>query len=258
MRIGIIGLGVVGSAIFNGLSNYTKFDVKTYDIKTHSKFDWILNTDGVFVCVPTNPTIDGRCDLSAVEATLENLAADNYSGVIILKSTILPGSTERFLSQYKHLKICFVPEFLRQDSANIDFVSKDNALIVGTYSDEIYQLVCEIHKNIVGLSKKVSPTEAELVKYFCNTFNSTRIVFANAFYEVCQKLDANYDNVLAAAKLGPVYSYGDYLRCNENLRGFGGACLPKDIQAFDKLIDDLNLPIELFKTVIKDNEQFNK
>jgi nucleotide sugar dehydrogenase len=259
MKIGIIGMGVVGSAIYQGLQMYASHQVFTYDIKhSNTKITDVLDTNCIFICVPTNPTVDSHCDISIVESTLQLLSDSNYKGVVVIKSTLIPGTTELLIQKFK-LKIAFVPEFLRQDYAFPDFVSKENALIVGTHSDLDYQLICDIHKNIVELTKKVTPTEAELTKYFCNNFNSVRIVFANIFYEVSTRLGADYSKVLDAVKSGPLYTYGDYLKCNENLRGFAGACLPKDIKAFTALLKDLDLPYKLLQSTIDDNnDHFNK
>jgi UDPglucose 6-dehydrogenase len=257
MKIGIIGLGVVGSAIQLALKNYSDATLFTHDVKDNgSTIASVIDTDCVFVCVPT-PTVDGQCDTSIVETTIGLLAEHKYQGIVIIKSTLIPGTTEKLIQSYK-LRLAFVPEFLRQDYAYTDFVSKENLLIVGTHSDSDYKIICNLHKNVVSTTKKVSPTEAELAKYFCNNFSAVRIAFANIFYEVSQKLGADYNQVLDAVTAGPLHTYGHYLNCNENLRGFAGACLPKDIDAFNSFINELNLPYQLLQTTINDNEYFKK
>jgi len=104
----------------------------------------------------------------------------------------------------------------------------------------------------------VSPTEAEISKYFCNVYNALRIVFANGMFEVCQKTEANYQNVLAAVIKRQGISF-DYLLCNHNYRGFGGHCLPKDTEAFESFVKSLGLTnLNLFSTIINDNRSFNE
>ncbi len=100
----------------------------------------------------------------------------------------------------------------------------------------------------------MTSTEAELAKYFVNCFNAYRVNFANAFYEVCQKLGADYaaikDAVAARSGMTP-----DYLTCNAGTRGFGGACLPKDTKAFAVFVDSLGLPTGLFAGIVQENER---
>ena len=102
---------------------------------------------------------------------------------------------------------------------------------------------------------QVSPTEAELVKYFNNIYNATLITFANNFYEVCESLHANYTSVKNAV-VQRDHINNSYLDCNQNLRGFGGVCLPKDTKAINNLVKQRNLPCGLFETVLKENDRY--
>ena len=99
------------------------------------------------------------------------------------------------------------------------------------------------------------PIESELLKYYSNTFNAARVVFANIMYEICSRLNADYDKILDTYLLRETASR-DYLDCNEKLRGFGGMCLPKDTHAINILIKQLGLNYSLFESVINDNKQF--
>ena len=103
----------------------------------------------------------------------------------------------------------------------------------------------------------LTPTEAEILKYYSNVFNATRIVFANAMYEICQALDADYDKIKDTYLIRKTAS-PDYLDCNEKIRGYGGMCLPKDTKALDSLIKKLNLNLKLFEAVDQDNTKFKR
>jgi UDP-glucose 6-dehydrogenase len=103
----------------------------------------------------------------------------------------------------------------------------------------------------------LNPTEAEILKYYSNVFNATRIVFANAMYEICQKIGADYDKIKDAYLIRGTAS-PDYLDCNERIRGYGGMCLPKDTKAIDSLIKKLGLELRLFEAVDQDNKKFKR
>lgn len=99
----------------------------------------------------------------------------------------------------------------------------------------------------------VHPTEAELTKYFQNVYNTNRILFANAFYEVCKKNNVNYNNIIDNLLIRNEID-DKYIRCNENLRGPSGPCLVKDTLAFNEYVKSLNLQINpnIFSTMVED------
>jgi UDPglucose 6-dehydrogenase len=103
----------------------------------------------------------------------------------------------------------------------------------------------------------MTPTEAELTKYFSNTYKAMRVTFANAFYNLCQTMGSDYDKVRDAFLFHGVGD-GHYLKVNKQYGGFGGTCLPKDSKALAKLVDDLGLPMDIFKVIVSDNDKFTK
>ncbi len=255
MKIGIIGLGVVGAAIKEGLEQIGQ-DVSFYDTKfTESAISDVLNTSVIFICVPTNSTVDGHCDTSIVEMVVDQLHTCNYNGVIAIKSTVIPGTTEKLIAQHSNTRICFVPEFLRQKSALSDFQDLHDVLVVGTTRSEVFEIIKDTHGSIPQQIVKVSPTEAEIVKYFNNVHNAMEIVFANAVHEITTKLGANYQNVYNAIikrnNINP-----SYLRCSKYYRGFSGACLPKDTEAWAVLAKELGVDVKLFDTIVEDNKRY--
>lgn len=258
MKIGIIGHGVVGETVDRA------FTMQGHTIKWHDKYKdqsapitELSDSDCIFVCVPTD-TVDDLCDVSNVVDTVNKLSAISFTGVIIIKSTVVPGTTQNLISKYPNLRLNFVPEFLHQDNALEDFQHLTKTLIVGSHNNNDFELISKLHSPFSPCAVKIDPTEAELVKYFANNFNSLRIVFANAYYEICELLGVSYDRVLNAAITLPYIQHDSYLKCNQNLRGYTGKCLPKDIKAFGTFAKNLNLPITLFDAVINDNERYNK
>jgi UDPglucose 6-dehydrogenase len=253
MKIGIIGKGVVGGAVYDGLST-VGHTMSFYDKKhTETKIVDVLDTEIIFVCVPTNSDDVGFCDTSIVEATVAELDSLNYLGIIAIKSTVIPGTTQKLIDQYSNRNICFVPEFLREKSAMNDFVEHHDVLIIGTENKDTYTTVSTLHLHIPKSIVQVTPTEAEVAKYFSNVYNSLRITFANGMFEVCEKLGVNYQNVFNACIMRNNIT-PDYLRCSAYLRGFSGHCLPKDSQAFALLIKQLELDhISIFDSIVNDN-----
>lgn len=254
MRIGIVGLGVVGEANKVGFTSLGH-QVAIHDIKIpYSDLGKVVNSDIVFVCVPTPSNEKGECDTTIVESVIHELHERNHNGIIAIRSSTVPGFTESMISRYKNNKICLVPEFLRERCAVEDFINNHEVLSVGTNSEEVYYKVVGAHGHYPKQRVQLSPTEAEVMKYYLNLYGATRVVFANAFYEICKKLNADYSKVKDAyIKTG---RHGDmYLDVNEDLRGYGGPCLPKDTRAIIGLMDRLNIDMDFFKTIDSDNKK---
>jgi len=151
-----------------------------------------------------------------------------------------------------------VPEFLRAQSALADFVNHNDVLIVGTASKSIYNTVVSCHSHLPKSVVQISPTEAEITKYFSNLFNALRIVFANGIYEVATALGADYQQILNAIIKRPGIT-PDYLNCSKYYRGFSGVCLPKDAQAFSTFVDELELShLQIFRAIVQDNQHHLK
>ena len=141
---------------------------------------------------------------------------NDYAGVIAIKSTVEPGTTQKFIENYSQ-KICFVPEFLKERTAKEDFINH-GTLIIGSSDQEIIKIISKSHGNLPEKIFSVMPTEAEMIKYFHNVFNAMRIVFANEIYEICKYESINYENVLIGALERNDYS-DSYLKVNDELRG---------------------------------------
>lgn len=255
MNVGIVGLGIVGSAVKHGFEKLGH-RVFGHDIKDGTSIEDVLETEIIYLCLPTPQAADGHCDISILDATIAELAGKHsYPGVIAIKSTVVPGTTKMFQEKFGNEKICHVPEFLRERAAIVDFTDNHDLCIIGTDLDQVYDVVKESHGYYPKQFTKLPPTEAEFCKYFNNVYNAVLITFANGMYELCQKTGADYSKVKNAI-VQREHIYNKYLDCNENLRGFGGMCLPKDTSALAAMAKDLGLNIGLFETVINDNKNY--
>lgn len=256
MKIGVIGLGVVGSAAYDGLARLGH-EMQGYDPKDpQTAFDKVLNTDTCFICVPTKTDDTGRCDTSIVEQVLSRLSESGYTGVATIKSTVLPGTTESFAKKFPSLRLAFCPEFLRERAAKEDFFEHHDLCAIGAFRNEDYETIRTAHGTIPKEFVRLSPTEAELLKYFANTFNALRVVFANEFYEVATALGADYAKIKSAAVLRPGVPDA-YLEVKDDMRGFAGVCLPKDTRALATFVKDIGLDrLRLFETILEENAKF--
>ena len=178
----------------------------------------------------------------------------SYTGIVAIKSTDEPGTTQKLIKSV-NLSICFVPEFLRERCSFSDFTENHDLLAVGTENSLVYDSIVKCHgkypKNVIQLK----PTEAELLKYYSNVYNAMRVVFANEMYEICEKLDANYTTVKNAFVIRGT-AKDIYLDVNESFRGYAGACLVKDTLALAALTKKLNLDLNFFETIDTENSKF--
>jgi UDPglucose 6-dehydrogenase len=257
MKIGLIGKGTVGKAVYEGLTHLghqMSFFDPAYEGSTLND---VLGTECVFICVPTNQAANGDCDTSIVESVVAELDAAGYKGLVGLKSTCVPGTCDKLSAQYPNLRICSVPEFLRAKTALADFMYNHDLLVIGSNREEDFIIVKAIHGNLPKAVSCVKPAEAEVVKYFNNVNHSVQIIFSNIAYDVCKALDVDYNNVYNAIIKRDCFNPA-YLMCNENLRGFGGHCLPKDTSAWANLVKKLGLNYTMIDAVQQDNKDLKK
>lgn len=251
MKIGIIGLGVVGSACKFGFE-LIGHNVLVHDKKLQTKIENVLDTEIVFVCVPTPSKDDGACDISIVESVIADLKQLNYTGIIAIKSTVPAGTTRQMIDKY-NLNICFIPEFLRERCAITDFTENHDVCIIGTDDNDVYEKLKICHGNLPEKFVKLTPEEAEFAKYFNNVYNATLIIFANSFFEACKTKNVNYTNVKNAI-INRKHINQNYLECNDNFRGFGGMCLPKDTAALADMMKNTN--VRFFDYLLEENKKY--
>lgn len=251
MNIGIIGQGFVGSAIREGLKNYHK--ILTYDLdesKCNSNLlDVTEKSEIVFVCVPTPMRKDGSCDTRILEGAIDDLyrvfqdSQKKESPVIIIKSTIPPGTTARINKKYSDMTVLFSPEFLTEANSFEDFKNQ-NRIIIGVPNYDNTRVSFEgekvekmfkkaFNKNV--LTQIVNSDEAEMCKYFINCFLATKVMFANQMFDICQSSGIDYSIVKFLALLDPRIGKSHMMVPGpDGDRGFGGHCFPKDLEAMIK------------------------
>jgi UDPglucose 6-dehydrogenase len=211
-----------------------------------------------YIAVPTPMSeVDGSCDTTIVEQVMSELPS-GFSAVI--KSTVVPGTTERLQAEYPLLKVAYSPEFLVERRHLEDFGNQD-MLVVGTHHAELAESVFEQHR-LAGVMKydqffHVRPTVAELIKYSKNTFFAVKVIFGNQMYDICEALGEDWGSVREAIvstnsqPIGPTH-----LEPLMGLhRGFGGKCLPKDSLALTVLAEKLGVKYDLMDAIQNDNKR---
>lgn len=250
-KIGVMGVGMVGGAVARWFEK-SRSKPFVYDkYKNLGSVEEVNQADVVFLAVPTpyNET-EGGFDLSYVRDALANLSG---SKVIVIKSTVLPGTTEKLQKEYPQYQFLFNPEFLTQASADNDMSYPDRQII--GYTRASYNAAGSVLRLLpLAPFERIMPaTAAEMVKYFGNTWFSTKVVFANQMYDLCEKLGIDYDMVRDAAsadkRIGPSHLHV----WHKGYRGYGGVCLPKDTKALIQMGEELSAPQELLKAVDKVN-----
>ncbi len=259
MKIGIIGMGIVGGTIKQCFEHV--HEIFVHDPVLNSTISDVTNNCNLaYIAVPTPEDESGRCDTSIVEDVLKQLP-DGFTAVI--KSTVIPGTTENLQQKFPDLKIAYSPEFLVERNRIEDFKNQ-KILVVGTEHQEVAELVKQ-HHLIAGVLKTdqffhTSATEAEMVKYTKNNFYAMKVIFANQIYDICEKLNVDYDTVKRIITAPQDQIIGDsHLEPIMGLRrGFGGKCLPKDTLALQKLADDLEIGYELLDAIQNDNSRLRE
>ena len=262
MKIGIIGKGFVGSAVQFGFSPNTGCDaeVRVYDKdpnKSLNTLEEVVNeSDFLFLSVPTPSNEDGTINLDIVDEALSNInEVSKRDNVILLRSTMVPGSTNMFQEKYPRLNLVFNPEFLTERSANFDFINQSRYVLGGEKLN--VERVAKLYKWRFGQSISIIQTNsqtAELIKDMNNCFFATKVSFMNEMKLVADKCNVDWnvavEGFIRDGRIG--HSHLD-VPGHDGRMGFGGSCFPKDIQAMINLGESLDLKLETLSGAWKTN-----
>jgi UDPglucose 6-dehydrogenase len=210
----------------------------------------IREADVIFVCVGTPQHPDGSADMSQIEEVSRLIARNlNDYKVVVEKSTV-PVKTsfwiKRTISLYKKAEVEFDvasnPEFLREGSAVADFLNPDR-IIVGVESDRARGILCGIYERFRDRVVVTNIDTAELIKHASNSFLALKISYINLISNICEKTEANVEQVAKGMGLDPRIG-GRFLKAGI---GYGGSCFPKDIKALVNIGEELGVDMSLLK-----------
>jgi len=254
-KVGIIGIGMVGGAVEKYFREKGT-ELFLYDKgKNIGSIDEVNKADVIFICVPTPFTEEKGFDLSFVEDACNHISGEK---IVVIKSTVVPGTTEKLQQKYPQHKLLFNPEFLTETTADQDMQYPDRQII--GYTKESYSVAGDILYilPLASFEKIMTSTEAEMVKYFGNTWFSVKVVFANQMYDLCQKLGINYDKIMESASADKRIGKTHLDIFHKGYRGYGGKCLPKDIRALIQFADEQGVDLELHKITEKINNKLTE
>ena len=235
MKIGFIGQGFIGSAYADDFED-RGYETVRYDNEKYIKNkEKIAICDIVFIAVPT-PTTPNGFDHSIVEEVIGLVGREK---IAVIKSTILPGTTDKLQKKFPDKFIMHSPEFLRAATAKEDAANPQRNVVGYTKkSKDKAKEVLEILPK-APYSKIMPVKNAELVKYMGNCFLAQKVVFANLVYDLSEKLNIDYDEVKEATGADPRIGESHLSIDHFDGRGAGGYCFIKDLAAFSSLYRDL-------------------
>jgi UDP-glucose 6-dehydrogenase len=247
----IIGAGKVGTATNISLGNIADY---------HDPYKNIVNDDFnsyeyAIVCVDS--VKDGPDDYKDLESVLDNLHKENYSGTVVIRSTVSPIKIKEWDEKYSFKYIMF-PEFMPQQEGRL-ITDSTWAVVLGGGSEYTYKFAAKLYSSGYPGEREsyrhVTKEEACIIKLGDNAGLSTKLIYFNAIYKICEKFGASYEtvrNVIGLdSRIGIQHSIVP--SPDDGKFGFGGHCLPKDIKAIAE-IDKLGF----FKNISEINSSFRE
>jgi len=233
--IGIVGQGFVGTAVNEGLAKF--HNIETFDIAKDSTCsslkELIEKCQYIFVCVPTPMDGDGSCYTGMVKDVIKDInRMTTKKKILIVKSTIPPGTTEGWNKEYDKVDIVFNPEFLTEANSIEDFKNQNRIIVGGPRpaATKVARIFKKAFPKVPII--KTGSTYAEMVKYVTNSFLAMKVSYANEIYQICEKLDIDYDKVIEYAQRDERLGYSHWMVPGpDGDFGYGGHCFPKDVQA---------------------------
>ena len=255
-KIGVVGNGFVGGAVKFGFSPQVgcDADVRVYDKNpeksTHTLEDTVNKSDFIFLSVPTPANSDGSINITILDGALGDIndVHNGKNNAILIRSTVIPGTTWTLQEKYPNLNILFNPEFLTERSANFDFINQSR-FIIGNSGEKISlaksKEFVELMKDRFGDCVAVMETSyetAEMIKYMNNCFFATKVSFMNEMYQKAEKIDADWnEGVSGFVSDGRIGHSHLNVPGHDGKFGFGGSCFPKDIQAMIDFAENIGI-----------------
>lgn len=271
-KIGIIGFGYVGNAIAQGFGLVKDIQIKIHDIKEEvdSFEDVVDNSDIIFLALPT-PMVakeGGPIDLSIIEEVVEQIAERIKDKIIVIKSTVIPGTTRKLQKKYPDLNFIFNPEFLTARNARLDFINTARIILGGkTDKDPNLEIMENLYRERFTHTPilKTNYETAEFIKYLCNNFFSTKVMYFNEQYQVAQKyneISSNkiswYDSITALLMDGRIGNSHTDIPGHDGELGFSGSCFPKDICAYREWAKSIGAETPILNEAWEENKRIRK
>ena len=260
-KIGIVGNGFVGSAISAGFL-LSVDDVLIYDKNPDKSINTLEETvngsDVIFVSVPTpmRNARGGSISLEIMDSVIREIDSVNKrdDNVIVVKSTVVPGTVERYIDQYPRLNIVFNPEFLTERAARLDFINSARVVLGG--DQKSVDLVESLYRSRFPYVKviKTDVASAQFIKYMANCFFSVKVSFMNEMYQACKEMGGDWEDIMNGfVSDGRIGNSHIDVPGHDGSLGFGGKCFPKDLNAFIHFFDSMGVDAKVMKAAWEKN-----
>ena len=256
MKIAIIGFGFVGKATLNGLTNDVETLLIDPKLGTSSKELKAFNPNFVFVCVPTPMGKNGSIDSNIIFDVIKDIEKYSPNTIAVIKSTITPDIVESILES--KINIVYNPEFLRDRTADEDFINSKMIIFGGT--TEYCKKTADFYKNYTKCKcndyQFMPADKASLLKYTVNSFLATKVLFFNEIHDLFERLDTNmsWEDFISVIQLDSRIGKSHMQVPGPDGRyGFGGACFPKDTNALYEFSKSHGSDLDLLNKAIEKN-----
>lgn len=264
LKIIIFGLGFVGNSMYNSFKNkglLENINLFGYDKFKDGGIGDISNSllvDIIFMALPTMYDEDSGCyDKSAIIDSCSYLSKNNYNGLIVIKSTVEPETTDNIAIKFPNLSFVHNPEFLTARTAYEDFHNQTH-IVIGKSTN------CQEHKidMLIKFYKTYYPDadislcsslESESMKIFCNSFYAVKVEFFTELYLLTKTNGSNYDKIIQMMLknnwINPMHTV---VPGQDGQISYGGLCFPKDTNALNKYMEKKNSLNLLLKSCIQE------
>ncbi len=256
MKIAIIGFGFVGKATLNGLTNDVETLLIDPKLGTSSKELKAFNPNFVFVCVPTPMGKNGSIDSNIIFDVIKDIEKYSPNTIAVIKSTITPDIVESILES--KINIVYNPEFLRERTADEDFINSKMIIFGGT--TEYCKKTADFYRNYTKCKcndyQFMPADKASLLKYTVNSFLATKVLFFNEIHDLFERLDTNmsWKDFISVIQLDSRIGKSHMQVPGPDGRyGFGGACFPKDTNALYEFSKSHGSDLDLLNKAIEKN-----
>ena len=266
-NVGIIGRGFVGGAIEQHLlknnCNVLSYDISDYSLEASQGYNKIVeHSDIIYVCVPTPQKNDGSFCKDILDMSIGLVSffasAKNKDVLVLIKSTMMPGTADDLQQKYPNISIAVNPEFLTERTAFED-VSNTTKHLIGINDDGKYSLVESFCSKFWKDSQCVRATrlQAEIIKYTTNSFYSVKVAFANNIYELCKTICVDYQEtsdkmIEVDPRVGELHWQ---VPGHDGKFGFGGKCFPKDLNGMISLFTMLDIDCSILNAAKNYNDK---
>jgi len=243
LRISIIGLGSVGNAVELGLKDF--HEVMGYDIDGRGNWKDVLSSELAFVCVNTDASDDSKLNMGEVVDVCNRLSEDGYTGLVVVKSTLHPGTLDEMEGDFPNLSLTYMPEFLREKDAVEWFADPDRIVISGDDEHIEIALSCFnwVSKDIPRI--RMTHLEAELGKLAHNAYIATKVTFTCEIERIATEYGVNPYPIMETVWTDRRVANPAHL--TPGLGGFDGKCVPKDTAALAFVDNDPNSLLKILK-----------